>query len=112
MRNAMTDFQKLADEIVGCGVGRKVKHIGNRNWRYSFIIDCPDHEIQDTAEDFCNDWRVAGAMMEKIPDGFGYTKSVNDWIVYDTNFRGDELVLAKNESLPLAINEACCEALK
>ena len=92
----------LADAIVGCGVGQ----CQHRKW-YGI-----DHS-GDTAEDFVRDWRVAGAMMEKMDGELliwpqKYSGRTDVWIVEPEKQDTD----ARNESLPRAINEACVGALK
>ena len=102
--------KELTDRVVALGVGRadecslysmgRLELPGNDGHLYSPTI-------------FVQDWRVAGALMEKLPPG----ECIKILRETETNFvaidgiigRGDAL---KNESLPRAITEVCCEALE
>ena len=106
--------QELARQIVA--------HLGgdgpNNYAAYSIVIDGIAHWMP--VEKFVRDWRVAGAMMEKVH------KNANRRIVTATGYSDDSAFSvqvsayfgstdlprygATNESLPRAINEACVEA--
>jgi hypothetical protein len=102
----MTD-EELANKIVVLGVGRPFTYYDGGDQFYIIKYG------KLTADKFVRDWRVAGAMMEKMPDGevtIWQQKYEDDspmWIVetHLTNADG------RDESLPRAINEACSEAL-
>ncbi len=65
---------------------------------------------------YVRDWRVAGAMMEKLDDGLVYYKGDENfaqggkWCVATVDMTVTHL-LGMDESLPRAINKACCESL-
>jgi hypothetical protein len=111
--------KELADAVVAHGVGEylPVNHshldLPAREWWHLDGVYTP------TAEQFVRDWRVAGALMEKVrgdfygiwalaiiaPDG---DQDCPKWCICDglTNY------VASNESLPRAITEASVKALK
>ncbi len=115
--------QELADAVVAHGVGRLVKHIGDIDPRYSMDSYVGDHSVQDLADQFVTDWRVAGALMEKVtmegPDKLrtvmgSYHPTIESFeasvSTSATNPYGTYLDRS-NESLPRAIIEACIAAL-
>ena len=87
--------KELADRIVALWVGDY--HIDNMP-DYLYSLD----NTPFSAEQFVRDWRVAGAMMEKVCED-GETA----WIDLVEN-----RLNPWQESLPRAINEACVEALE
>lgn len=106
----MTDYDKLAQRIVAFVVGRYLgEHIEQC---YQIGNDMLD------AEDFCNDWRVVGALIQKIHN-IGSIK----YIGHDTSDvtlctvhvgwgSRKNIYHAVNESCAIAIAEACCDALE
>lgn len=107
------DYQKLAQDIVACGVGR---HVTEGIWDYWCIEDhITDVNKARTAEEFCKDGRVCLAMIElrcseedvDFSCGMQYGKwwaAIEDF--GKIHFEGD------SESLPVAINQACVAAIK
>lgn len=91
--------QELADKVVAHGVGEL--HRG-RYWidNESFL-----------AGGFVRDWRVAGALMERVGNGFEYALCVDTWQVTMFEGSGEGYTAAEGASLPRAIIEACVEAL-
>ena len=96
------DDKTLADAVVALGVGYFAP-------KDVYGIPPDGSGERKTAHDFVRDWRVAGALMEKMA---GSAMSPCEWYfmsplwkVY-TNGGG-----VRNESLPRAIIEACVEAL-
>ena len=89
--------QELADAIVALGVA---------------TIDTPPHErsgwrvdnrwITNDPAIFVRDWRVTGALMEKM--SLAELSDLFDLLRF-------AVLAGENESLPRAINEACVEAL-
>ena len=107
--------KELADKVVALGVGNNTHDL------YAFGAY---HVIGCAFSDFVRDWRVAGALMERMPD------EVLIWRINyeDEDLEGGELIslqtghawvieptrtkdARQNESLPRAIIEACVEAL-
>lgn len=101
--------KELADKIVALGVG------------------CDDNGLYGLpnqgmwmlrAEFFVRDWRVAGALMEKVIEwgGFDFVGSCTIDTFQATAYRGyghlKKINHGVNESLPRAICEACVEALE
>lgn len=100
----MTD-QELADKIVALGVGFHDwgDEPGQASGRYGTV----NWHLPKIAHDFVRDWRVTGALMEKVtPLNYRFSINENMWLV-EAKFT----VRVWNESLPRAINEACVEAL-
>jgi hypothetical protein len=101
--------RELADRIVALGVG--ASDADGEPYYYNvrgYLYNIADDRIW--AYGFVRDWRVAGAMMEKcvdqaivINDHSHATHSTYTCLVHKS--------LARNESLPRAICEACVEAL-
>ena len=112
----MISDKELADKVVALGVGRhpvmldlNASCFQENKELYSLEL----HMGRSSAEQFVRDWRVAGALLEKMITGEltvwrqAYDNDSPIWIVetHLTNADG------RNESLPRAINEACVEAL-
>ena len=112
--------KELADKVVALELdglhGRYAHKAGNREW-FTYARDME-------AKEFVRDWRVAGALMEKM-DGELLIWRIN---YEDEDLEGGELISVltgyawvvepvrskdsrQDESLPRAIIEACCEAL-
>ena len=103
--------KELADRIVALGVGCSYD-FPDRGYMYGLDgLFGPDDEQQYPSA-FVRDWRVAGALMEKHGNGFTYLLVVDKWFIYDHDDCGNEVCVAKNESLPRAICEACVAALE
>ena len=100
----MMNDRELANEVVALGVGN--------SWGDSFAIDekvqlDPVEIIEDgpvPLELFVRDWRVAGALMEKLSFIELSHHSTDGWKA--TTFEGTEPDSVYNESLPRAIIEA------
>jgi len=108
------DDRELADAIVACGVGEST--LGDKGWLYRFD-DAGSWSFDDTDDVFIRDWRVAGAMMEKCPNGvrtcFDQLWCAQVWpITDDDDIDADFGRVYKSESLAIAINQACCDALE
>ena len=112
----MTD-KELADRVVALGVGRHCK--GPIGAGYGYEID----NSYLLVFEFTSDWRVAGALMEKIAAGrfrsldMGLISKGSDkyevWgFEIDIDCSHYEKFSSMNESLPRAIIEACVEALE
>ena len=100
--------KELADKVVALGVGSAditVAFLGKYH--------APDtYASPISADNFVRDWRVAGALMEALERD--YTVHINRYVMYDVDVFDAECLHAanqRNESLPRAIIEACCEAL-
>ena len=99
----MTD-QELADKVVALGADQ----CGNEyRWLRADVVD----SLLD--EDFVRDWRVAGALMEKVHH---IQKTTNSWdqtvIIAAPERPGkDQIYIVVEESTTRAITEACVEAL-
>ena len=121
--------RELADRIVALGVGSM---LSAKNKHGVYVRSYPWYEVNDdefmagstkkSASHFVRDWRVAGAMMEKVinkdnrEDNGNYDiqthhESGKYWTMIDSN-HGWANEGVQNESLPRAINEACVEALE
>ena len=85
----MTD-QELADWVIALGVGRKYPS-ATEQWLYCIA---EAHVKGCTKKDFVHDWRVAGALLEKMAD------CEIDEYIQTSDFRD-----------PRAIIEACVAAL-
>lgn len=107
--------KELADAVVALGVGYSEPH--------NIITTAGDYWLHQSEEQqnlrrmsafgFVTDWRVAGALMERIDGELliwlqKYSGRTDVWIVEPEKQDAD----ARNESLPRAIIEACVEALK
>ena len=100
--------KELADKVVALGVAKRFPDEGDW-WIYSLNDIGPNGQI---AKLFIRDWRVAGALMEKMDGELLIWRQAYDndspvWIVetHLTNADG------RDESLPRAIIEGCVEAL-
>ncbi len=98
----MTD-KELADKIVALGVGEGPNNYvayslneALRNWQP------PNY--------FVRDWRVAGALMEKVDSTYPEKLIDDSWQV-QASMDATPTEWITNESLPRAINEACVEAI-
>ena len=99
----MTD-KELADKVIALGVGNNTHDL------YAFDAY---HVIGCTFTDFVLDWRVAGALMEKVHH---IQKTTNSWdqtvIIAAPERPGkDRIYIVVEESTTRAITEACVEAL-
>ena len=104
--------KELVDRVMALGVG---KYLG-----LATTMDCDprlyhinDRPVLGSAA-FTSDWRVAGALMEKLIPGVANIQFMHDGTVYvHTDWDAD---FAENsgggESLPTAIIQACVEALE
>ena len=108
----MTD-KELADKVVALGVGWSGEPGSDAYW--------PDGERYATsgnvlrADTFVRDWRVAGALLERL-DAFGSHKIRGNKyefrpFIHGCRIGSNGLRHVVNESLPRAIIEACVEAL-
>ncbi len=96
----MTEKQ-LADQIKAMGVP-----LMNDGYRYKFEWEPWGHSV--ALRELTDDWRVAGALMEKCED-VEFTKLENgEW---EASIYANERGLAFNESLPRALIEASTLAL-
>jgi len=112
------DDKELADAIVALGVGSLLPA---RNKHGCHVRSYPWYEINDdefvsgstnkSATVFVRDWRVAGAMMEKLEsyDGFLLRQSGDDTGMCRVEVAGG---VGVNGNMCRAICEACVEALK
>jgi len=99
---SMTD-KELADAIVACGVG----YVSGPHAYGLFLAEGTSERIGGP-EDFVRDWRVAGALMERM-NSFEVFHG-GEWVM-DIGMPGsNRRVAATNESLPRAICEACVAA--
>jgi hypothetical protein len=103
----MNDKQ-LADAVVAIGVGRHQHFSDGRDKGDWYGYD----STGDSADVFVRDWRVAGALMEKVQHmsferahGTGFEVNAES---YDLVYGNVEI----KESLPRAIIEACVMALR
>ena len=102
----MTNHTELADKIVALGVGRECHHHSGEV-RYDLGQLLSQRLTWPlNAEAFVNDPRVAMAMMEKALFKCAHTRGLSFHDIVD-NF----IERWEPESLPLAINMACAEAL-
>ena len=95
--------KKLADKVVALGVGGM---FGDGAY-FSFENSIANDDQWVIAELFVRDWRVAGALMEKV-DKF-CAGTCKECILVSVN--NNETMEFETESLPRAITEACVEAL-
>ena len=109
--------QELANRIVAAGVGVRDAF---RPYMYSLG---PFEGVRYEADKFVRDWRVAGAMLELIAGKPNWLDIALDrkcrsepdnvarcWISTKAELEDDETYHARDESMPRAINEACCDA--
>lgn len=96
--------KELADRIVALGVGVKDPF---RSYMYSVSRLAG---VRYDAESFVRDWRVAGALMEKVIVVETHDLD-NEWYA-KAEPRGGVYVIACHESLPRAIIKACVGALE
>jgi hypothetical protein len=95
---------KLADRIVALGVGCKTEN-GDFPFNNEYCIASSFFR----ADQFESDWRVAGALMEKVLDRARDRNKAWDEINPQGNWNS---FMVQPKSLPRAINEACVEALE
>jgi len=106
--------QELADKVVALGVG---KFEGGRYWVHDESCDWDQWDGPVSADIFVHDWRVAGALMEKV-----LTTNVDTWFYAEQMYNStefmaeikstcDELPEFISESLSRATIEACAETL-
>ena len=104
------DDKWLADAVVALGVGAV-----DPKGEYEMWTRCRHEADYLCIDEFVRDWRVAGALMEKMPLADTCLSKENKWIVgcYRINSPYDKKRFVRiNESLPRAIIEACVECLK
>ena len=87
---------ELADRIVALGVGSRIDMEPPHSGHAYHIESTPTDWLILSDEFFVRDWRVAGALLEKVYDAYATLREVVE--PYDG---GD----------PRAISEACVEAL-
>lgn len=104
----MTDYDKLAQRIVALGVGYIETDDVFPSDYYVNLWEYDQSINELSAESFCNDWRVVGALMEKYKHGVIYCSINSGW--FATPKKGGPWF--RNSSLPIAIAEACCDALE
>jgi len=111
------DDKSLAIRIVALGVGQfipmKNEHgITTRSYD-TYAIDGEYFRSPAPDSVFVRDWRVAGALMEKVDAHFIERLSPKTWAVRSDKPYGEGKTREwyENESLPRAICEACVEAL-
>lgn len=98
--------KELADKVVALGVGEYVCDVHDTRI-YSLYDDngrgdCTGAFIEYEQDEFVRNWRVAGALMEKLVERGQYVDIFNCW---------KHLAHSAKKSLPRAIIEACVEAL-
>jgi len=101
--------KELADKIVALGVGKKSEP--HMYGDYMILVKAFPYRM--CTKSFVRDWRAAGALMEKLTDTTiritSHFHHIEAQDSYYTCLVGTHM--GRNESLPLAINEACVEAL-
>ena len=120
----MTNHKELADKIVALGALKKSSHEHNKHNTPSYRLAYPDaywNADIGSADMAVNDPRVAMAMMEKCAAKHDITiwqgqAILTDFTCHVINWEretdtGPWTTEKRNESLPLAINMACVEAL-
>ena len=116
--------KELADTVVALGVGRQGTAISADGVGFYYTpTDENTHEEEGLySKLFVRDWRVAGALMEKVSvfdnpkdDGNFEVQSWHEhgkhWVMLDSSQGWYGSKEWKNDSLPRAIIEACVEAL-
>ena len=102
--------KELADKVVALGVGKFLPaKLGKIHLRSEdgYSIGFLDSSVSE----FVRDWRVAGALMEKVDSCYPEKLIDERWQVQASmNAMPTEWLV--NKSLPRAIIEACCEALE
>ena len=98
--------KELADKVVALGVFRH----WNINPARGYIIDdgLGGERVEINEATFVRDWRVAGALMEKV--GRIEIRQEHDG-TWSVDILWAKVSCTYNESLPRAIIEACVEAL-
>lgn len=110
-KNTVSYYNTLANRIVALGVGTDWK-----DGTYTFSQN-PEFPGMSSAEIFVNDWRVAGALMEKVCDNGWWPELEKDQGKYSCLITGpkcdsEDSPWAKDKSFPLAISLACADALE
>ena len=106
------DYKAIADRLVERGIGEclPVKENGvivRSGERYRAPYEITSHALSD--KEFCHDWRVAGACMEK--SHMVFVERHGRWQVrYDKAYGDRTREWHSAESLPLAIIQAYVEA--
>ncbi len=98
--------KELANSVVALGIGGRLGSPDN----CKYCVQGMDRHLR--AEPFVRDWRVAGALLERvhqIPTKPVISIEDGQVIIYD--IYSDINIEVTNESLPRAIIEACVEAL-
>ena len=102
--------KELADKVVALGVGYT-----SEDGYYALNKEMYDDLHQSyllSAEEFTSDWRVAGALMEKVSCvGLAVLVNMSEWQAMAFPPDDCEAFEVINESAPRAIIEACVEAL-
>ena len=108
--------KELADKVVALGVGRQghTKSADGVGFYYTPEDDCGEEDGM-YSKLFVRDWRVAGALMEKV--GTDSCFHINLYPkCYDVDIFDNECLHVANQrhdsSLPRAIIEACVGALE
>ena len=99
----MTSDKELADKIVALGVGERSVTLGDGETRY--IVGGLRPALSEYY--FVRDWRVAGALMERV-DSIRIDH-LEGWVTVDTQTKFGAVEFEGNPVRP--INEACVEAL-
>ena len=112
----MTD-DELADAVIHLGVGHAAGYIGGKVFQWDASDESNGYDIHD-ARSFVRDWRVAGALMEKIHNPIKIICCEETYCVEITVYSSDEeaepTVVRRFDpnSRSRAINEACVEVLQ
>ena len=102
--------KELADRVVALGVGEFLpSRLNNGIYVRSYDEYGMDHDAEPDNV-FVRDWRVAGALMEKV-DSIYPEKLIDERWQVQASLDAMPTEWLTNESLPRAIIEACCEAL-
>lgn len=94
--------KELADKVVALGV------LDGGNDQYYAHLGINERHL--SAKEFVRDWRVAGALMEKV-DSIYPEKLIDERWQVQASLDAMPTEWLTNESLPCAITEACVEAL-
>ena len=100
----MSVNHELAQTVVAHGVGV--------DWKDGTFGFGPNPSAIDSLEIFLTDWRVAGALLEKMRCHFVIYQSLGEWSFgWDLDVDGTPAHEVWNKSLPRAIIEGCTRAL-